>query len=139
VYSDKFTHVKKVRQPGEPVHSAFSFENRGIKQPVCFILTANGSKAESITLELDNHKSVGLPVALLPGQSLKYAGDNSIVHYDAAWRRIGNIQVDPNLLMVEPGDHTLVVDCRFGQDGEPELKIELRTNGDTEKVALNKQ
>jgi hypothetical protein len=39
VYSKIFNHTKKVKQPGEPVESEFSFENLAKEQILNFVLS----------------------------------------------------------------------------------------------------
>ena len=136
IFSEKFNHQKKVRQPGEPVHSKFTFRNNGEKQPMAFILTAKGSEASQISLEIDNHKQLDISVSLLPGQSLKYNGGDMMMLYDKAWQRIEEIKVDEDRLMIEPGGHNLIFDCGFGEGENSEVKIELRTAGQAELISI---
>ena len=39
IYSSKFNHENKVRQPGEPLYSTFNFEHKGQDQTMNFIIT----------------------------------------------------------------------------------------------------
>ena len=137
IYSGKYTHKKKIRQPGEPVHTKFTFQNKGEKQALTFILTAKGSKATHITLEIDNHKQLDIPVSLQPGESLKYNGGNEMTLYDGSWQPIKDVKVERVRLMIEPGDHHLTFDCLFGAGEEGEVKIELRSAGQPELISIN--
>lgn len=136
IYTEKFSHKKKVRQPGEPVHSKFSFQNHGSKQALAFILTSRGSKVSGLSLEIDNHKQLDIPVSLQPGESLKYNGGNKIIHYNAAWQRIGEYKVEEDRLIIGSGDHNLIFDCAFEGGKSSEAKIELRTEGQTERITI---
>ena len=136
IYSEKFSHKKKIRQPGEPVHSKFSFRNNGEKQPMAFILTAKGSEATKISLEIDNHKQLDIPISLQPGESLKYNGGDEMIHYDANWQRIEDVKVERDRLMIGTGEHNLIFDCVFGNGENIEVKIELRTAGQVEVISI---
>ena len=52
VYSFKFKHEAKVRQPGEPLFSTFKFENAEEKAVMNFILTAVDASISEIKIEI---------------------------------------------------------------------------------------
>lgn len=125
--SQKFRHEAKTRQPGEPLYSEFSFNHPGEAQTMQLILTADNAVVENIQLELDNFKTIELPVRLQKGESLKYIGGASAVHYDEDWQKKGVIPFSPEDLSLKAGDHSLQVDCNFSAMGEnPALKVEVR-------------
>ena len=137
IYPGKFTHEKIIRQPGEPVHSKFTFQNKGEKQAMAFILTAKGAEAAHITFEINNHKQLDIPVSLQPGESLKYNGGDEMTLYDETWQGIKVVKVDRDQLMIEPGDHSLIFDCQFGSGENAEVKVELRIAGQPELISMN--
>ncbi len=136
IFSGKFSHKKKVRQPGEPVFSKFTFQNEGEKQLLNFIITAKGASVANISMEIDNHKQLDIPVSIQPGQSLKYIGEDKMTLYDMAWQPIEEIKIKDDLLLVENGEHNLVFDCEFGKGENAEVKVELRTEGQSELIAI---
>jgi hypothetical protein len=137
VFSGKFTHEKKERQPGEPLTSVFSYENKGKEQTANFILTAVDCDVSNITLEKDNHKTIDLPVALKAGDHIKYTGGAKAFVYDQKWQKIAEFEVDANDLLVSGGKHTFTLDCQFSNEGKnPSLKLEIRTIGEAEKLIL---
>jgi hypothetical protein len=140
VKAQVFQHEKKVRQPGEPLHSTFAFENIGAEQTLQFILTAIDADISAISLEINNYKEIKMPVALKKGQILKYIGGNQAKVYDANWQLVQTIVINPADFKVNPGENALSVDGQFGRVEEtPQLKVEIRTFGAAEKVGLELQ
>ncbi|MCB0547342.1 MAG: hypothetical protein KDD19_07105, partial [Phaeodactylibacter sp.] len=83
-----FRHEHRVRQPGEPLHSAFDFESPKDGQQVAFLASARGAGIEAIRLELDNYKTIEIPGRLNEGEVLWYAGGDKAVAYSASWRKL---------------------------------------------------
>jgi hypothetical protein len=135
VYSYKFKHEPKVRQPGEPPYPAFSFENPAASQPMQFILTAVGGSLRELKMELDNYKTLLLPQVLKKGESLKYSGGTTAILYDESWQKLNELPFDPAALTLAPGMHSVTFDCRFSSGGEPAAKLEIRLTGPAERVA----
>lgn len=129
VYSHKFRHLKKERQPGEPLSSSFSFENKAPKQALGFILTAVQADVSSIELEINHHKTVHIPVELKKGQSLKYSGGKEAVVYDAQWNQLKVIAMPQEQWVVSSGKNDLVLNGRFSETEpgtEAYLNMEIR-------------
>lgn len=136
VHSFKFSHAKKVRQPGEPLYSTFNFENTTGDNTLEFILTAVDTDLSGITLELDNYKKTTLPLKLESGQTLKYTGGEYAILYNENWQKMREVKLDLDLSIAN-GDHTLNFDCAFDGGGkEPQAKLELRIVGTAEPVNL---
>jgi hypothetical protein len=135
VYSYKFNHEKKVRQPGEPLYSTFTFKNPVEKKTLNFILTADGADISNIKLEIDNHKEIPLPISLKNGETIKYLGGNKAVVYNGSWQKIKSIPMEPALCSVSKGEHTVTFDCVFSAAEKAQAKLELRVVGDAEKIA----
>ncbi len=138
IYSYKFKHEKKVRQPGEPLYSKFNFKNEVDKQPLSFILTAADGNAKDIVMEIDNYKKIKLPVTLKQGQTLKYEGGEFAVIYNKNWKKIRQIQLKTSDLAVGKGDHTMTFDCGFYGGKEPHIKLEVRITGPAEHLKVKK-
>jgi hypothetical protein len=130
VYSGKFKHEKKVRQPGEPLYSTFSFKHNGTEQTMNFILNAVDSDISEIKMEIDSYKEIDLPIALKSGEIIKYSGGTTAYVYDKNWQEIDKFEIDPAALKVSKGEHSLTFDCKFKNTGEePMVKLEIRTFG----------
>lgn len=136
VYSHKFNHEKKVRQPGEPLYSSFAFENQTGDNTIEFILSAIDADLSNISLELNNYKKIVLPLRLKNGQSLKYQGGKTATLYNENWQKIR--EVDLNLdLAIGNGDHTINLDCTFSNAGKkPKAKLEVRIVGQAEPLSI---
>ena len=138
VYSEIFTHEKKVRQPGEPLHSTFKFDNSGEEQAVNFVLTANKCEVSGIGIEINNYKKIHLPVTIKEGQILKYNAGNKLVLYDANWKIINKFEMDNSDFKINKGENFITLDCHFDKaDKEANIKVEVRTFGKEDKVVLN--
>jgi len=134
VHSFKFNHNKKVRQPGEPLYSTFSFENPVESQPLNFILKAVNGDVKDIKIEIDNFKEISLPVILKAGETIKYTGGNLAVKYSKNWGIIKEFNIDPSELIVATGEHKLTFDCTFTGEKESLVKMEMRITGPAEKI-----
>jgi len=137
VYSYKFKHEKKEKQPGEPLSSFFSFENPAEKQPMKFILTSVGGTIQDIKFEVDNFKQIELPLTLQPGQTIKYTGGDKAIIYSKNWKKIKEVEIDVDAFTISQGKHSLSFDCKFAENKEALVKLELRFIGKAEKVKVN--
>lgn len=138
VYSNKFNHVKMVRQPGEPLYSTFKFTNDGDDQRGNFILTALGSDISNIKMELDNFKEVILPISLKKGQYIKYWGGDKAYVYDNNWQFVKAFDIDSSPFIISTGDHSITFNCEFSNTGEEtRVKLEIRTFGEAERIRMN--
>ena len=135
IHSSKFSHKKKIRQPGEPLHSTFTFDNSSDEQPVSFIITALDSGLSDIRLEFDNRTPVILPVRLEPGQHLKHCGEETAVLYDKNWNRLQEVPLNPEDFRLISGLHSIQFSCNFFDEGkEPRAGVEFRLMGDVENI-----
>jgi len=135
VYSYKFKHEKKVRQPGEPLYSTFTFNNPAEEHEINFILTAKDATISKITLELDNYKRIILPISLKAEESIKYTGGDKAIVYSNTWQKVKEIDINIAALKVSKGEHSLTFDCLFVSEGkEPHAKLEVRIIGSAEKI-----
>ncbi len=136
VESGKFVHGRKVRQPGEPLFSTFSYTCRGDAQPLQFIITASGGDLANLSMEIDNSWKVEIPGRLKDGEILKYSGGRQILKYNAAWQETGRLPVNEKNTMIDPGSHIFNIDCDFENGENPEVKLEIRTFNGPEKLKV---
>jgi hypothetical protein len=135
VFSSKFKHEKKFRQPGEPLGSTFEFDNKGKAQTLHFILQAIESDISEIIMEIDNYKELRVPVTVRSGEIIKYEGGEKAIVYDKNWHAIDGFPVDPSMFKVTQGAHALTLKCNFKDGGEGSMcKLEIRTLGFGEKI-----
>jgi len=134
VFSHKFTHLKKVRQPGEPLYSKFNFNNSSENENVDLIITAVKCKLKDIKIEVDNYKTIQLPVTLNEDQSFKYTGGTSGIIYSITGEELSTISIGDAGLKLNKGDHSFTFDCKFIGKEDSKAKIELRSFGVEEKL-----
>ncbi len=135
INTEIFHHEKKERQPGQPLFSLFKFNNIGIGQPLNFVLTAINADVRNIEFEINNYKTIRLPVNLKNGQVVKYTGGKTATLYDPNWHPLKKIDVHPDDFKVEKGQNSISIDCTFANAGkETMVKLELRTFGNEEKI-----
>ncbi len=135
IFSYKFKHEKKARQPGEPLYSSFEFENPAADQNMGFILTAVGADIREIKMEIDNTKQVSIPLILKDGETIKYSAGSKAKIYNKNWRLLKEINMSESDLLLTGGKHTLTFDCQFTAGKEPLAKLEIRITGPVEKAA----
>jgi hypothetical protein len=119
IYPQVFRHERGARQPGEPLFSAFSFENPGDEQTLQWILTAEDGE---------------LPVRLREGWSLRYEGGAEVTIRDENHGRIGVLAVDEAAFRVGPGRHTVTLGGRLEPTEEAKARLEIRPRGRAESV-----
>ena len=133
VYSFKFKHEDKVKQPGEPLFSTFNFENQEDNAKMNFILTAQDAAISSIKMDLDNSREIVLPISLSAGESARYSGNDKVIIFNEFLKKIQEISIDENLLQITKGSHSINFDCKFAEKGkDPQAKFEVRIEGKPE-------
>jgi hypothetical protein len=129
VYSHKFKHLKKERQPGEPLYSSFSIDNKAPRQTMGFIITAVQADLSDIKLEINRSKTVLIPGVLKKGQSIKYQGGKEALVYDAQWHQLAAIDLNASTLSLSQGRQELTFDCKFSETDpgvEAHVSLEIR-------------
>ena len=138
VKAEIFNHEMKVRQPGEPLYSTFTFFNIGNRQALNFILSAIDSDASEITIELNNYKKIKLPTVLRKGHFIKYNGGYKAFVYDSNWNIVEEFEVNPSDFKVSNGENSVTFDCSFEKtQKKASVKLEIRTFAEGEKVISN--
>ena len=136
VYSNKFSHPKKVRQPGEPLFSTFNFTNPTENEKVNFIITAVKCEINNILIEFDNYKTVKLPITLKKNETLKYEVGDKAILYSPNWEKISTIKIDESEMKLKKGEHSVTFDCEFKGDEDAKAKIEIRLFGTSDKLII---
>jgi hypothetical protein len=123
----RFEHEDKVRQPGEPLHSTFQFDNSVEKGTMYFIVTAQNASVSEIVIEINNSVDLKIPVTLNKGESIRYSGGKSAGIYDANLQMRKNIDLDPSLFTLNKGPQIINFDCAFSdKNEEAKAKVEIR-------------
>ena len=135
IYSYKFKHDDKVKQPGEPTISTFSFDTQEANSNISFIITAQDATIASIRFEFNNCCELTIPVKLKAGESVRYAEGEFASLFDNQLQKIKEFPVDESKLMLGKGNHTIAFDCDFSEKGkEPAAKLEIRIKGKPEEL-----
>jgi len=135
VYSFKFKHEDKIKQPGEPQFSTFKFENQEENAVMNFIITAQDATISKIKIELDNSRTIELQVPLQNGESARYSGGEWIEIFNLQLAKTGGFNINPELFKLSNGNHSIAFDCAFSEKGkEPAAKLEIRVKGKTEEI-----
>ncbi len=135
VFSFKFKHEDKVKQPGEPLFSTFNFENPEEKATVNFILLAQNATISDIKIELDNSREIKLPIVLSNGESVRYSGGETADILNSTLHIIRTINIENNLFQINKGSHSIQFNCTFSsKEKEPAAKLEIRIPGRPEEI-----
>lgn len=135
VFTFRFEHESKVRQPGEPLYSTFEFDNKAEKGPMHFIITALNASVSEISLELNSSIDVKIPAKLNKGESLRYYGGASAGIYDAQLHKREEVKLDPSKFLLDSGKQFVIFDCAFSNKEEnAKVKIEIRILDKPEKI-----
>ena len=138
VYSHKFKHENKTRQPGEPLYSTFNFENTGEAQSMGMIITAKNADISNIKMEINNYKTIEFPLVLKKDQSIKIEDGKTAVVYDRNWNQIRTIPLQNSETAVQEGKQTVTFDCGFTKAGDDaSAGIELILKGETEQIKMH--
>ena len=139
IHTMRFAHEAKIRQPGEPLYTSFSFDNPVGETDLYFILTAQNADISDAVIELNNRKTIKLPVRLLAGQSLRYLSKGSAEIVDRNLQLIKRIPIAAEALKLASGAQTIQVDAHFdGAEENAALKVELRLADQVEPLAANR-
>src|SRR5690606_26449533 len=107
-------HNQKLRQPGEPLSSSFTFENIYEPQPVIFIIkslsTSNQASASNISIEVNNSQKMEIPIEMNPGEILKLDHYGNLRLYDKTWNLISEVEFKGKIPMLEKGNNLVIID-----------------------------
>lgn len=133
VEASRFEHQQKIKQPGEPVSSAFTFNNPYAAQPLQFIISLKADSWENPVLEINNYDRLEIPFSMQAKQILICDG-RSIRLLDAQWNLLKEI-TGVRIPGCANGANTILVDGVVSGDQGSMVKIELRTQGEGELVS----
>ncbi|WP_158856408.1 hypothetical protein [Lunatibacter salilacus] len=140
----RYVHEQKTRQPGEPIHTIVDFNNPYSEQAIQFVMKlqldennnkTSNSKAEGISIEVNNFYSLEIPFALSIDQYLKLDESGILEHYDSNWNLLDSIDFRNKVIKLDEGKNTLIIDAAFTGSGNASLHIEFKTRADGERVS----
>lgn len=135
VYSHKFKHENKTRQPGEPLYSTFNFENNEAPQTLAMIITAKNADIADIKIEINNYKTLLFPVVLKKDQSLKITDSDKAIIYNENQHPTGEFAIRKSDLHIQKGKQSVTFDCTFSNATENAyVSVELMTHGKSESI-----
>jgi len=138
---ERFEHEQKIRQPGEPVHSMFEFNNPYDEQPVMFLITLtedqnSDNSVEGIKVEINNYISMEIPVKMQASQVLKLDAKGNLQLFDKNWNLMETLNGGKIPVMAK-GRNRIMIDARITNVSTSKLKIEVKTMGKAELTGLN--
>ena len=126
--SPVFVRQQFQRQPGEPTHTTWNFEQPWKDQPLQFQLNVSGKEGAvtDIKIQVDNYSEINLPVQLTAGESLVCDGTKEIRIYNQQGRPKGKITLPQPPTFMSKGGHTVVVDCSFNGELPPVIEVQFK-------------
>nr|MBI1230224.1 hypothetical protein [Cytophagales bacterium] len=134
---ERFEHIQRIRQPGEPVSSVFEFDNPFEPQSPQFIMKlgkGSASGASKIILEINNFDTFELPLGIKPNQVLKFTGTGILELYDQNWNLLESQALGNTIPKFSSGVNSIHVDAKFDSSDGNVLNIEVKTIGEPEIV-----
>ena len=140
VHTSFFKHVQQLKQPGEPVFSTYTLENKGSAQPIAFVLTMAAGKEteEEVTfnnpsIAINNQDALILPVNLKKNQIL-YCDGKTVKLYSKQWQLIQTINLSTPIPLMASGKNEVYFDGNYSGENGSDIKIELRLKGEPELI-----
>ncbi|MDQ8153414.1 MAG: hypothetical protein P3B98_02025 [Gemmatimonadota bacterium] len=135
--SPAFTRTRVERQPGEPTHTEWRFDQPWDEQRLQFRLRVSGaagvpetgsaaSVVRALRLTVDRYAALELPGELRQGESLVVDGTDVVRVYDATGKPKGRFTLRALPPMLSPGAHSYQMESDFAGDG---LAIEVQFRG----------
>ncbi|MFT3946771.1 MAG: hypothetical protein QM763_07345 [Agriterribacter sp.] len=137
-----FEHQSNVKQPGEPVNSAFTFNNPYAPQPMQFIIKLQSDKGgEAVwnnpVIEINNYDKIELPFSLSASQVLVCDGKR-IRLMDSKWHLLKEVE-GFNIPELNNGNNSISADGAISGGNNTVVKIEVRSLGTGELVKAGKK
>jgi hypothetical protein len=138
--STAFTREKFERQPGEPTHTTWKFNQSWGEQPLQFRLNISGTEGsvKNIKLQIDNYKEILFPIELKVGESLVSDGTETIRLYDSNGKPKGTIKLNTTNPILGSGSHTILVDSEFIGDDAPKIEVQFKGMNKAEQIEVKK-
>lgn len=135
---EQFIHKQKIRQPGEPLHTLFEFENPYKEQPLVFkaILlpeeNSPGSEVSKVIFEINKTQQMEIPVGMEPFQILHLDETGTMKLLDRNHNLIRRIAYSADIPLLKKGLNHVITDADFDDGGSSQLKVEIIGKGPAE-------
>ena len=133
----KFSHPKKLLQPGEPTHSKWEFTNSWETQPLYLQLLVTGDDAavvNNIEVEIDNFLKVTIPASVKKGQTILWDTSKQMKLYTDKGQLIRTIDISQTLPELKNGKHVITIDAGTMDGEEPVIKGTVKLKGEIEVI-----
>lgn len=138
--SPVFTREKTERQPGEPTHTTWSYNQSWNEQPLQFRLNVIGNEGsvKNFKLQIDQYVEIFLPVALNANESLVCDGTTKIRMYDKDGKPKQTYNLEATLPLINNGKHKIIMDSDFIGEEPPKIEIQFKGMAKMDKVQSGK-
>lgn len=134
--SPVFTREKMERQPGEPTHTTWTYNQSWNTQPLQFRLNVTGHEgsAKNFKMQIDHYAELSLPVTLNANESLVCDGTTTIRVYDKDGKPKQTYTLEGVPPVINSGMHKIIIDCEFTGDETPKIETWFKGIAKTERV-----
>lgn len=139
--SPVFTREKFERQPGEPTHTTWTYQQESKEQPLQFRLNVSGKSGSisNIKMQVDNYAEIILAIELKAGESIVCDGTENLRIYNENGKPKGSYRLSNLPPVTSPATHTIIFDCSFNDGESPKVEMQFRGLGKMEMVEVNKE
>ena len=126
--SSVFTRTQVERQPGEPTHSAWTFQQPWPAQRLQFRMRVAGSagSARRFRLQVDHYAAFELSVELAAGESMVCDGTEQLQLYDRTGKPKGQLTLPALPPVLSAGAHVVQLDSDFSAADAPAIELALK-------------
>ncbi len=131
---------KFVRQPGEPTHTVWEYNQTWKEQPMQFRLYVKGKEGTvgNINMQIDNYAEINLALELNAGETVICDGGESLKCYDKNGKLRDTYKLTSKPLILSKGSHTIKINCTFSGEEPPAIEMQLKGILLTEECAISK-
>jgi hypothetical protein len=133
----KFSHAKKLLQPGEPTHSKWEFTNTWEAQPLHLQLLVAGDDStvvNNIEIEIDNFLRVSIPASVRKGQTILWDTSKQMKLFNDRGQLIRTIDIGQMLPELKNGKHVITIDAETMEGEEPVIKGIVKLKAGVEEI-----
>lgn len=138
--SPVFVKEKILKQPGEPTHTTWNFNQEWMEQAMQFRLRVNGSTGtvSNIKIQIDNYAEINITAAINAGETIFCDGSATLRIYD----KTGKLKDTQKLIaippVIAPGNHSVMIDCTFSGEEPPKIEMQFKGISKVETCNLSK-
>ncbi len=138
--SPVFVREQFERQPGEPTHTIWTFQQDWKEQLLQFQLNVSGKEGtvNNVKLQIDNYAEVSLPIELRSGESIVCDGTEIIRIYDQNGKPKNKFKMPALPPVVSAGKHTIIIDCSFSREEPAKIEMQFKGLNKMELVQVNR-